>query len=212
MARVLVVDDEPKLGRFVAEMLELDGHDVARAGGGKEALERLAESRFELVVTDLRMPDVDGLAVLRAARSRSPAPEVILMTAFGSAEGAVEAMKGGAADYVTKPFSMDELRLRVRRLLAQRSAEARSERLLQRLTPELVAESPGMKAALAAAEQVAAADATVLLLGESGTGKSQLARFIHYRSKRAAGPLAECAALPETLLESEQVPMPPRRS
>jgi two-component system, NtrC family, response regulator HydG len=205
MARVLVVDDEQKLGRLVAQMLELDGHEVLQAGGGKEALARLADSRFDVVVSDLRMPDVDGLAVLRAARARDPPPEVILMTAFGSAESAVEAMKAGAADYVTKPFSMDELRLRVGRLATQRSAEARSERLLERLTPDLVAESAGMKAALSAGRQVAATDATVLLLGESGTGKSQLARFIHYQSKRAAEPIVEvhCAALPESLLEGE---------
>jgi DNA-binding NtrC family response regulator len=114
-------------------------------------------------------------------------------------------MKAGAADYVTKPFSMDELRLRVRRLAAQRSAETRGERLLARLTPDLVAVSPSMQAALAAARQVAQADATVLLLGESGTGKSQLARYVHYHSRRAAAPIVEvhCAALPETLLEGE---------
>jgi DNA-binding NtrC family response regulator len=205
MAHILVVDDEPKLGRFVAEMLELDGHEVVRAGGGRDALVHLASAPFEVVVTDLRMPEVDGLAVLRAARARQPAPEVIVMTAFGTAESAVEAMKAGAADYVTKPFSMDELRLRVRRLTAQRAAETRSERLLDRLAPDLVAESAAMKAALGAARQVAPTDATVLLLGESGTGKSQLARFIHYRSKRAAAPLVEvhCAALPESLLEAE---------
>ncbi len=205
MSRVLVVDDEPKLGRFVQEMLELDGHQVVRAGGGVEALARLSESAFDVVVTDLRMPEVDGLAVLRAARGRSPAPEVVLMTAYGTAESAVEAMKAGAADYVTKPFPMDELRLRVRRLVAQRGAEARSARLLARLTPDLVAESPAMRAALSAVEQVAGTDATVLLLGESGTGKSQLARRVHYRSRRAGGPLVEvhCAALPETLLEGE---------
>jgi transcriptional regulator with PAS, ATPase and Fis domain len=100
---------------------------------------------------------------------------------------------------------MDELRMRVRRLASQRTAEARSERLLQRLTPDLVAESPAMQAALAAAKQVAPTDATVLLLGESGTGKSQLARYVHYHSKRASAPLVEvhCAALPETLLEGE---------
>ena len=127
------------------------------------------------------------------------------MTAFGTAESAVEAMRAGAADYVTKPFSMDELRLRVRRLAGQRAAEARSERLLSRLVPELCAESPAMRAVLASARQVAASDATVLLLGESGTGKSRLARFIHYTSRRAAGPIVEvhCAALPETLLEGE---------
>ncbi len=205
MARVLVVDDEPKLGRVVAEMLELDGHAVVRAGGGREALARLAEEPFDVVVTDLRMPEADGLAVLRAARARPPAPEVVLMTAYGTAESAVEAMKAGAADYVTKPFSMDELRLRVGRLAAQRAAELQRSRLVARLTPHLVAESPAMKAVLAAARQVAPTDASVLLLGESGTGKSQLARFIHHQGRRAAGPLVEvhCAALPETLLEAE---------
>ena len=205
MARVLVVDDEAKLGKFVSQAIELDQHEVARAGGGKEALSLLDDRPFDVVVTDLRMPEVDGLAVLKAARARPNPPEVIVMTAFGSAESAVAAMKAGAADYVTKPFAMDELRMRVRRLAAQRTAEARSERLLQRLTPELVAESPGMRAALAAAKQVAGTDATVLLLGESGTGKSQLARVIHYQSKRAAAPFVEvhCAALPETLLEGE---------
>lgn len=205
MARVLVVDDEPKLGRFVAEMLELDGHAVVRAGGGREALVHLGAAPFDLVVTDLRMPEVDGLAVLRAARAREPAPEVVVMTAYGTAESAVEAMKSGAADYVTKPFSMDELRMRVQRLVGQRAAEAKARRLLDRLAPDLVADSAAMKAALAAAGQVAPTDATVLLLGESGTGKSQLARYIHYRSKRSAAPLVEvhCAALPETLLEGE---------
>ncbi|HET9552932.1 MAG TPA: sigma-54 dependent transcriptional regulator [Anaeromyxobacteraceae bacterium] len=205
MARLLVVDDEPKLGRVTAEMLELDGHEVARAGGGRQALVELAARPFDVVLTDLRMPEVDGLAVLAAARALPSPPEVILMTAYATAESAVAAMKAGAADYVVKPFAMDELRLRVQRLAAQRSAEARSARLLERLTPDLVAESPAMKAALAAARQVAATDATVLLLGESGTGKSQLARFIHYQGRRAGGPLVEvhCAALPETLLEGE---------
>ncbi len=205
MARVLVVDDEPKLGRYVAQMLGLDGHDVVRAAGGREALARLGEHAFDVVVTDLRMPEVDGLAVLRAARNRPGPPEVVLMTAHATAESAVEAMKAGAADYVTKPFSMDELRLRVQRLAAQRAAESQRAGLIARLTPELIAESAAMKEALAAARQVAPTDATVLLLGESGTGKSQLARFIHYQSKRAQGPLVEvhCAALPETLLEGE---------
>ena len=205
MACVLVVDDEPKLGKYVAQALELDGHVVRRANGGREALALLSEHACDVVVTDLRMPEVDGLAVLTAARSRPSPPEVIVMTAFGTAESAVAAMKAGAADYVTKPFALDELRMRVRRLAAQRGAETRSEGLLRRLTPDLVAESTAMKAALAAARQVAPTDATVLLLGESGTGKSQLARFIHYQSGRAAAPFVEihCAALPETLLEGE---------
>jgi DNA-binding NtrC family response regulator len=205
MARVLVADDEPKLGRFVSEMLELDGHEVARAGGGREAIALVSEQAFDVVVTDLRMPDADGLAVLRAARARPSPPEVVVMTAYGTAESAVEAMKAGAADYVLKPFSMDELRLRVKRLALAREAEVRNEQLRARLVPDLVAESAAMSAAMAAARQVATTDATVLLLGESGTGKSQLARWIHYRSRRTAGAFVEvhCAALPETLLEGE---------
>jgi two-component system response regulator HydG len=205
MAKVLVADDEPKLGNIVTQMLQMDGHEVLRVGGGDEALAALASGRFDVVVTDLRMPVTDGLAVLRAARAMPSPPEVVVMTAYGSAESAVEAMKAGAADYLTKPFSMDELRMRVGRLTAQRTAERRTQRLLERLTPDLVAESAGMKSALAAARQVAATDASVLLLGESGTGKSQLARYIHYQSKRAGAPIVEvhCAALPETLLEGE---------
>jgi len=205
MACILVVDDEPKLGKYVAQALELDGHVVRRASGGREALALLAAHDCDVVVTDLRMPEVDGLAVLKAARSRASPPEVIVMTAFGTTESAVAAMKAGAADYVTKPFAFDELRMRVQRLADQRSAEARSERLLRQLTPDLVAESAAMKSALATARQVAPTDATVLLLGESGTGKSQLARYIHYQSRRPAGRFVEvhCAALPETLLEGE---------
>jgi DNA-binding NtrC family response regulator len=205
MARVLVVDDEPRLGKLVAEMLALDGHEVSRAATGREALELLAARELDVVVTDLRMPEVDGLAVLSAARARPVPPEVVLMTAHGTAESAVAAMKAGAADYVTKPFPMDELRLRVQRLAAQRAGELASRRLIQRLTPELVAASVAMQAALEAARQVAATDATVLLLGESGTGKSQLARYLHFQGRRAGGPFVEvhCAALTETLLEAE---------
>jgi two-component system response regulator HydG len=205
MARILVVDDEPKLGKLVTEMLERDGHSVARAGGGRQALVELAARPYELVLTDLRMPEVDGLAVLREARGRVPAPDVVVMTAFGTAETAVEAMKAGAADYLLKPFSVDELRIRVRRLVETHSAEEKNRRLVDELTPRLVAASPRMLEAVESARRVAASDATVLLLGESGTGKSQLARFIHFSSQRAAAPWIEvhCAALPESLLEAE---------
>ncbi len=205
MARILVVDDEPKLGKVVSEALALDGHAVTRAGGGPAALVELQKDPFEIVVTDLRMPDVDGLGVLQAARARVPPAEVILMTAHASAESAVAAMKAGAADYLIKPFAVDELRLRVQRLVDQRAAQRKADRLVESLTPGLVAESAAMKEVLSAARQVASTDAGVLLLGESGTGKNQLARLVHYSSKRAAAPLVEvhCAALPEALLESE---------
>jgi two-component system, NtrC family, response regulator HydG len=205
MSRILIAEDERKLGLLLEEMLALDGHEVVRVDGGRRALEALATERLDVVVTDLRMPEVDGMAVLRAARGASPPPEVILLTAHGSAENAVAAMKAGAADYLTKPFSMDELRIRVRRLSDRRAAEARSSRLVERLTPGLVSASARMRKVLASATQVAGTDATVLLVGESGTGKSRLASFIHFKSRRASGPLAEvhCAALPEPLLESE---------
>jgi two-component system response regulator HydG len=205
MARLLIVDDEPKLGRLVAEMLELDGHTVTRLEDGRAALVELSTRDFDVVLTDIKMPDVDGMAVLREARARPSAPDVVMMTAFGTADDAVGAMKAGAADYLTKPFAMDEVRLRVRRLVDAREARSRGDRLVERLTPGLVAESEKMRAVLRAANQVAATDASVLLLGESGTGKSQVARYIHFQSRRAAAPLVEvhCAALTEALLESE---------
>jgi DNA-binding NtrC family response regulator len=205
MGRIVVADDEPKLGRLVAEMLTLDGHEVRRVGGGRQAIAALQESGADVVVTDLKMPGVDGMAVLSEALRLSPSPAVILMTGHATAENAVEAMKAGAADYLTKPFAMDELRLRVRRLCDQRVAARRSEQLVDRLTPSLVAESPRMKEVLAAVQKVARTSTTVLLLGESGTGKSQVARRIHYESAVSGGPLVEvhCAALPETLLEGE---------
>ena len=205
MARILLVDDEPKLGKLLGEMLEREGHAVVRVSGGRQALVELHTRQFDLVLTDLRMPEMDGLAVLREARARKPPVEVILMTAFGTADSAVEAMKAGAADYLLKPFAMEELRLRVRRLAEKSFAEERSRRLQEQLTPHLVAQSPRMVAAMESAARVAASDATVLLLGESGTGKSQVARYVHYQSARASAPFVEvhCAALPETLLEGE---------
>ena len=205
MTMILVVDDEPKLGKLVAEILERDGHAVTCVGGGRQALAELASRTFDLVLTDLRMPEVDGFAVLKQARAHDPPIDVIIMTAHGSTDSAVEAMKLGAVDYVVKPFAMDEVRLRVRHLAEKSATEQRSRRLQERLVPQLVAESPSMRQALVAAAKVAASDATVLLLGESGTGKSQLARYIHFKSARAPAPFVEvhCAALPETLLEGE---------
>jgi DNA-binding NtrC family response regulator len=205
MGDILVVDDEPKLGKLVAEMLELDGHHVQRVGGGKDALSAMTNFAMDVVVTDLRMPEVDGLAVLGAAVQQIEPPDVIMMTAHGSTENAVEAMKRGAADYLSKPFSMEELRVRVKRLCELRAMRRRSSALVERLTPNLVTESAAMRTTLEAAMRVAKTATTVLLMGESGTGKSQLARRVHYASAVSTGPLVEvhCAALPEALLESE---------
>src|SRR6516162_9750601 len=155
MGRILVADDEPKLGRVVAEMLSLEGHDVRRVSGGAQAVAELQRSGVDVVITDLKMPEVDGMAVLAEALRLESPPAVIVMTGHATTESAVEAMKGGAADYLTKPFAMDELRLRVRRLCDQRLAVQRSEQLVDRLTPALVGESPRMQEVLAAARKVA---------------------------------------------------------
>ncbi len=205
MSRVLIADDEVKLGGVLAEMLELDHHEVTRVEDGEAAIRALRGGAFDIVLTDLRMPKTDGLSVLAEARGRVPPADVIVMTAHATPESAVAAMKAGAVDYLLKPFAMDEVRLKVKRLAAQQAAERRNERLLEQLTPTLVAESGKMREVLAAARQVASSDATVLVLGESGTGKTELARYVHFSSRRATGPFVEvhCAALPESLLESE---------
>ncbi len=210
MARVLIVDDEAKLGRVLVEVLEGRGHHVERVANGREALVRVAARPIDIIVTDLRMPDVDGMEVLRRARASSPGTDVVVMTAYASTEGAVDAMREGAVDYLIKPFAIDEFRLRIERLAARRELSARAESLARRLDRAegfagVIATSPKMTSVLHAAQRVAVTDETVLLLGESGTGKTRLARAIHNASPRAGGPLVEvhCAALPETLLESE---------
>jgi len=210
MARILIVDDEVKLGRVLVEMLEGAGHDAARAAGGREALARIPGGGFDIVLTDLRMPEIDGMAVLRETRRASPGTDVVIMTAHATAQNAVEAMKEGAVDYLIKPFAMDELRLRIGRIAERRGLAARADALARRLDARdgfgrVVAESAKMRAVIAQAQRVAATDETVLLLVESGTGKNLLARAIHHASKRAAGPLVEvhAAALPESLVEGE---------
>ncbi len=208
--RILVVDDEPKLGRVIVEMLEGSGHEVSRAGGGREALARIASGDVDIVLTDLRMPEIDGMAVLRDTRKTSPSTDVVVMTAHATAQSAVEAMKEGAVDYLVKPFAMDELRMRIGAIADRRALARRADALARRLDARdgfgnLVAQSAKMREVIAQARRVAATDETVLLLGESGTGKSMLARAIHQASKRAAGPLVEvhAAALPDTLVEGE---------
>jgi DNA-binding NtrC family response regulator len=210
MARILIVDDEPRLGRVLVEMLEGAGHDVAHAGGGADAIKRIAAGELDVVVSDLRMPEVDGMAVLREVRRLSPQTDVVLMSAHATAQNAVEAMKLGAADYLIKPFAMDEFRIRIGNLVDRRSIAARADALARRLEARegfgrVIAESPGMQRVVAEARRVAITDETVLLLGESGTGKNLLARAIHNASPRAAAPFVEvhAAALPETLVEGE---------
>ena len=208
MAAILVVDDEEGVRTFVAEALETDGHRVVQAADGDEAARLLDERGFHLLVTDLKMPGRDGMALLRKVKAEQPETEVLVLTAHGSVDGAVEAMKLGAFDYVQKPLSGPE----EIRLLAARAAERYSLRALEDRTreeaggqPPLGYGSKAMAPVQAALRKVAPTQATVLLLGESGTGKEVAARAVHAWSTRRDGPFVaiNCAAVSEHLLEAE---------
>jgi two-component system, NtrC family, response regulator AtoC len=209
MARILVADDEPGLREFIVDSLELDEHAVVAARDGKEAAKLLDERGFDLVLTDLKMPGLDGMALLRKVRSEQPEVEVIMMTAHGTVDNAVEAMKLGAFEYLQKPLSgPDELRLLVARALERRGLRDRvdgAERHTELTGPPLTYGDAAMRPVVEAIEKVARTSATVLLLGESGTGKEVAARAIHGQSPRATRPFMaiNCAALSEQLLESE---------
>ncbi len=207
MARILVADDEAGVRSFLAETLELGGHEVAQAADGEEALALLARRAFDLLVTDLRMPKRDGMEVLREAHARQPDLEVIVLTAHGSVSSAVEAMRLGAFDYLQKPVDgQDQVLLLAERALERRRLRTLREQLADEDADEpLTHGDPVMKPVVEALRKVAPTDATVLLLGESGTGKEVAARAVHRWSRRAAGPFVavNCAALSDTLLESE---------
>lgn len=208
MGRILVADDEPGLREFVADALALDDHAVAVAADGREASRLVDERAFDLVITDLKMPGLDGLGLLRKLRAEQPEVEVIVMTAYGTVDTAVEAMKLGAFEFLQKPLSgPDELRVVVQRALEHRGLKDRvaASRQTQPGGPPLTYGDPAMTPVVAAIDKVARTSATVLLLGESGTGKEVAARAIHERGARSerAFVALNCAALSEQLLESE---------
>ena len=207
MARILVADDEEGVRSYLAEALEREGHAVLRAADGSQAAEILDREGVDLVITDLKMPGLDGMALLQKIRGEQPDVEVVMLTAYGSIENAVAAMKAGAFDYLTKPLaSPAELRLVVARALERRALlNLRAGTAAQASGFTLTWGAPAMAPVVEALRRVAATQATVLLLGESGTGKEVAARAIHAWSPRASGPFVavNCAALTETLLESE---------
>ncbi len=208
MARILVVDDEVRMATLIRRELEDHGHEVVTACDGSSALEQLSRGTFDLLLTDLRMPGMDGLDLLREARKVAPGTEVVLMTAYASAQTAVQAMKSGAYDYLIKPFEMDELLIMVDRVTEQERLRLENRQLRRQVAGEvsgLVGTSQAMRSVLDLVAKVAPQEATVLLSGESGTGKELVARAIHAASPRADGPLVavNCAAIPETLLEAE---------
>ena len=210
MAHLLVVDDETSARTTLALLLRKRGHRVLEADGVTAATKCLAEEVFDLVVTDLRMPDGDGLDVLRAAKAHAPATEVILLTAYAEWKSAKEAIRLGALDYFEKGQEPDELYHRIDKALAGRALRRENENLRAQLRERyglagLIAQSPAMHAVLDLVERVAPTDATLLIQGESGTGKEVIAKAVHHASARAARPFVavNCGAVPETLLESE---------
>ncbi len=208
MARLLIVDDEEGIRAFLEAALVSEGHQVTQAVDGADALARLARTGFDLVVTDLKMPGVDGLAVLTHVREEHPGTQVIVLTAHATVEVAVEAMKAGAFDFLQKPLgSPAELRLVVARALERRALLDFRESVTSEQTsrPPLTWGAKAMAPVVDALTKVARTEATVLLLGESGVGKEVAARAVHAMSPRAKGPFValNCAALAESLLESE---------
>jgi DNA-binding NtrC family response regulator len=208
---ILVVDDEPAMRLLATSILRDEGHDVTAAANGEEALQLIAGRHYPLVITDLKMPGMSGVELLERVKQDDPETAAILLTAFGSVEGAVDAMRKGAAHYLLKPLANpDELRLAVRRVLEERRVADEATTLRQASEAvfsfgEIIAGDSKMRVALDLARSVAPADSTVLVTGETGTGKELIARAVHHWSGRAnrAFVAVNCAALAETLLDSE---------
>jgi two-component system NtrC family response regulator/two-component system response regulator HydG len=208
--RIVVIDDEVNAAAALETLLREDGYEVARANDGRAGLQLLEKNEPDVVLTDLRMPGMDGLELLTRIKQIRPETMVILMTAYGTVKTAVKAMKLGAEDYLGKPIDVEELEVVLQKVLEKKSLLAETRGLRQRLEHKyrfdnLVGESPEMLAVFKTIRQVAPAAASVLLLGESGTGKELFAQALHQNSSRSAKPFVKvaCAALPETLLESE---------
>jgi DNA-binding NtrC family response regulator len=210
MATILIVEDEAKMRRLLELNLGEDGFSTLSAGDAESGLKLLRENTVDLVVTDLKLPGMNGLEFLQAIKRQSAALPVVVMTAFGSVETAVEAMKAGASDYVLKPFSLGEMRMVIRKELDVHKLREENRSLREALGkryahPNVVARSKKMQEVLATVDRVAPTNSTVLLGGESGVGKDLIARAIHEKSRRAGGPFIKInsTAIPENLLESE---------
>ena len=207
---VLVVDDEVNIRNALVTMLEKKGYQVSGAGTGEEALQNLDDASADLVITDIRMPGIGGLEFLRRLKDKWPDTEVVVMTAFGSIDTAVEAMRQGAYDYLTKPIDRERFSVVVENALERHALASENKQLRDRLETKtkfdhMVGESEAMLRVYDLVEMVADSDVTVLITGESGTGKELVARAIHHKSPRSGGPFItlNCGALPDNLFESE---------
>lgn len=208
--RILVVDDDEITCNLLEEVLSKEGYGVDRALSGREAIDKGDGGPYDVVLTDIRMLEVDGMEVLKAYREKSPETSIIMMTAFGSIETAIQAIKEGAYDYVSKPFKLDEIRLTIRhalehKRLVQENFLYRQELVTKYQLDNIVGRNPQMLQLYKTIARVADSRSTVLIIGESGTGKELVARAIHFNSQRAPMPFVavDCGSLAETLLESE---------
>lgn len=211
MAKILVLDDEKNTRRVIELHLRKQGHEVSSGKDGREGLQLLARQPFDLILTDLRMPNISGFELLESIRTQGLSVPVIVLTAYATIESAVDAMKLGAADYIGKPPQLDEITIKVNNVLAQQDLRTENVRLKEELKGRfqlegIIGQSEAIKQAIEKARLLARdPDIAVLLAGESGTGKELMARAIHYQSARAKDPFVaiNCGALPENLLESE---------
>lgn len=209
-ARIMVIDDEESMCRFMQIMLQKEGYDVTSTVSSKEALEEMKDKDYDLVIADLMMPEMNGLELLSRAKSIHPDINFIVMTAYASVDSAIEALKKGAFDYITKPFKVDEIKIAIKKSLTQKRITEENVNLKRQLKKEyglqsLTGNSPEMFQLKKLVERIADTDSTVLIRGESGTGKELVAKAIHQLSSRAGKPFVtiNCATLPEALLESE---------
>jgi DNA-binding NtrC family response regulator len=209
-ARILIVDDEVNIRGALVTLLEKKGYQVRGAGTGEDALEQLAAAAADLVLTDLKMPGIGGIEFIRRLKAKWPDTEVVVMTAYGSIDTAVEAMRYGAYDYLTKPVDRERFPVVVEKALERHVLATENKHLRDRLETrmrfdQMVGDSEPMQRVYQLVEMVADSDVTVLLTGESGTGKELISRAIHHKSPRAGGPFItmNCGALPDNLFESE---------
>lgn len=210
MSSILIVDNQPGMRRTLEILLRKAGFEAIAVESGEEVVKLLPDLKPEIVITDLKMEPLSGIDVLRQIKEQAPETAVIIMTAYGTIESAVEAMRLGAFDYITKPFKSNEIILKVQKALEKTALVSEVERLRRQADPlhgvhPLIAESPAMKAVLERVKKIAMTPLTVLITGETGTGKTQIARAIHYSSPAAKGRFVpiNVAAVPEPLLESE---------
>jgi two-component system response regulator PilR (NtrC family) len=208
--KILLVDDEPSILSVLSTLLKAEGYEVTVASGGEDAKEELSQNDYDLMISDIRMSPVNGMDLLRKVHDERPGMSVIMLTAYGSVETAIDALKLGAFDYVTKPFKVDELLITVQRALEYNKAITENADLKAQLgtryhLESIVAESASMQSVCDMIRRVAPTDTTILIYGDSGTGKELVAKAIHAYSRRKGKEFlaVNCAALPEPLLESE---------